>query len=123
MKLSTVFGTVAATLLVCVTSSALAQQHCPNPSGQWTQIDRTRHPFDQDGIPQDKLSPHTRAQISDDKIYGHEIMSARELKQYRKALRKVGADDEKLEEFLAQHRERMHQRAQEQGVELEDVKS
>jgi hypothetical protein len=123
MKSSTVFVSAAAILLVCAASSAPAQQHCPNPSGQWTQIDRTRHPFDQNGVPQDKLAPHTRADVSDDQIYGHEIMSARELKKFRKALRKIGADDEKLEAFLAQHRQQMQQRAQELGVDLEEVQS
>ena len=48
-------------------------------------------------------------------------MSARELRKYRKALRKIGSDDEKLEEFLAQHRDKMQQRAARLGVELEDV--
>jgi hypothetical protein len=68
MTSSTVFVSAAATLLVCAATSAPAQQHCPNPSGQWTQIDRTRHPFDQNGVPQDKLAPHTRADVSDDQI-------------------------------------------------------
>jgi hypothetical protein len=50
-------------------------------------------------------------------------MSARELKKFRKALRKIGADDEKLEAFLAQHRQQMQQRAQELGVDLTEVQS
>ena len=121
MKMSTGIVTAAAALLVFATPAAFAQQHCPNPSGQWQQIDSARHPFDQNGVPQDKLTDHMRAQATDEPVYGQEIMSARELRKYRKALRKIGTDDEKLEEFLVQHRDKMQQRARKLGVELEDV--
>lgn len=121
MKMSRGIVIAAAALLVFGTPAAFAQQHCPNPSGQWQQVDRARHPFGQDGVPQDKLADHMRAQASDEQVYGHEIMSARELRKYRKALRKMGSDEEKLEQFLVRHREKMQQRAQKLGVELEDA--
>ncbi len=51
-------------------------------------------------------------------IYGGGLMSVEERNRYREELRLIGKDDEKRTRFMADHAERMQQRAKARGIEL-----
>jgi hypothetical protein len=54
-------------------------------------------------------------------IYGGAIMSVEERNQYREQLRLTGSDPEKKTRFMAQHQEKMQQRAKAQGIDLDGM--
>jgi uncharacterized small protein (DUF1192 family) len=58
--------------------------------------------------------------LKDDEIYGHKLMSAEELNQYRERLRLLKSEEERLK-FEAQHREEMQERAKALHIEIEDA--
>lgn len=66
----------------------------------------------------DRQRIHDPAFVRDEEIYGHELMSEKELKQYRNELRKLKTA-EKQEQYRVQHENRMRERAMEQGKDLE----
>jgi len=121
MKSTTGFTAIAALLLVFAPAVCAAQQHCGNPSGQRAQIERARQQFDHSGVAQDQTTVRLQLQVADEEIYGHEVMTKKELRKYRKKLRRIGSDDRKLERFLAAHREKMVKRAKDRGIELEEA--
>jgi len=53
-------------------------------------------------------------------VYGGEFMSVQERNQYREQLRLIDSDQQR-EEFQAQHRERINQRAQALGLSVEEA--
>jgi hypothetical protein len=65
----------------------------------------------------DRLMTHDPATMRDQDIYGHELMTEQERKQYRKQLGEADSP-EKAGKFQAQHEERMQKRALERGVDL-----
>jgi hypothetical protein len=120
MTMHTGFTAAAAIFFLVSAQAVFADNHCQDPSRQWSQIENSRDPFGRSGARDDPQSAHYQAKISDDQIYGHEIMTRKELRKYRKALRRINSDDGQLERFQAEHRDKMQQRASELGVELED---
>lgn len=54
-------------------------------------------------------------------IYGGAIMSVEERNQYREQLRLTESDPEKQTQFMAQHQEKMQQRAEAQGIDLDGM--
>lgn len=54
-------------------------------------------------------------------IYGGAMMSVEERNQYREQLRLSESDPEKKTRFMAQHQEKMQQRAKAQGIDLDGV--
>lgn len=57
------------------------------------------------------------APASEGPIYGGALMTAEERNAYREELRRLGDD---RRSFMAEHREKMQQRAKERGIELEE---
>ena len=53
-------------------------------------------------------------------VYGGELMSVQERNQYREQLRLIDSDQER-EQFQAQHRDRVNQRAKALGLEVEEA--
>ena len=57
---------------------------------------------------------------SEGPIYGGAMLTVQERNEYRERLREMDSEDERGK-FLAQHRERMQERAKAQGVPIEDI--
>ena len=53
-------------------------------------------------------------------VYGGEFMSVQERNQYREQLRLIDSDQER-EQFQAQHRDHVNQRAEALGLEVEEA--
>lgn len=70
---------------------------------------------------QDRIHAPESAKMGGNKIYGGELMSAKEREQYREQLRLVDADKKQRTQFLATHQEKMQARAKKQGVKLDDM--
>ena len=85
--------------------------------------DRVDEPaYDRDRIrDQDRTHAPDSAKMSEHRIYGGELMSAKEREQYREQLRLVDADKKQRTQFLAKHQEKMQARAKLKGVKLDDV--
>lgn len=69
---------------------------------------------------QDRIHAPDTAQQGGEKIYGAEFMSEQERNRYREQLRLIGQNPEKRTQFLAQHKEKMQQRAKVQGIDLDE---
>lgn len=92
------------------------------------QRDRARD-MDQSQVPdrdrdrvrdQDRIHTPDAVSAADKKIYGYQLMTAQERKEFQERLRKTDAGSKERTEFLAQHREEMQKRAKEQGVKLDE---
>jgi hypothetical protein len=84
--------------------------------------DRIDEPaYDRDRVrDQDRTHVPDSATLSENRIYGSELMSAKEREQYREQLRIVDADKKQRTQFLAKHKEKMQARAKEKGVKIQD---
>ena len=65
----------------------------------------------------DRIHQVDPAELADEEIYGHELMTSEELKQYRNQLKKQETW-EKRERFQVQHEEKLQKRAIEQGKDI-----
>ena len=139
MKTRTVISLIAAGALATTAVSAAAQGQRGKGDGAQAQ-DRARVERGQRDYDRDRM--HTRDRVTDpakqrnrdqdrqqdrihqpengNGIYGGELMSERERKQYREQLRLTESDPEARNRFLAEHREEMQKRAREQGKQLGD---
>lgn len=135
MKYKRTISVLVATVLAFASVSAVAgkgqggSQDRGQAADRMTQMDRDRtydrdrqqdrdrlQDADQDRD-RDRLMIHDPAKMQDKDIYGHELMTEQERKQYRKKLGDAKTP-EKAAQFQAQHEERMQKRALEQGVDL-----
>jgi len=85
--------------------------HTPAPHENEAQ-DRTRA--------QDRVHAPGQAQLADEDIYGHQLMSVEERNSYRERMKLVGGDPQARSRFMAEHRELMQARAKAQGVKLDE---
>ena len=65
----------------------------------------------------DRMKARDHMQLQDRDIYGHELMSAQELNEYRDQIQNAGSAKER-EELRAEHHAKMQARAKAQGVAL-----
>ena len=84
-------------------------------------MDRQTPDRDRDRVrDQDRIHTPDAVSAADKKIYGYQLMTAQERKEFQERLRKTDAGSRERTEFLAQHREEMQKRAKEQGVKLDE---
>jgi len=83
--------------------------------------DRTTNPSRDRDRDQDRTHAPDNASFGNKEIYGNELMSAKERQQYREQLRLTESDSKMQTQFMAQHKEKMQQRAKAQGKVLEDT--
>lgn len=112
---------VTGVLVTVVAGFTVADQH----KGGGAQ-DRTQDQSQIDMRDKDRLHDRDRVRLQDpvglkdEDIYGHKIMSAEELNQYRERLRLTKSEEERLK-FEAQHREAMQKRAKALQIKIEDA--
>lgn len=132
----TISGLVAAALLL-TSAASFAQQgragHRPQPQDR-AQVERGQmdRDFDRDRLrdrdrlddpsqdrdrDQDRTRAPDFARLSDNDIYGSEIMSVQERNEYRNQLQKAGSVGER-QQIEAQHREMIQVRAKSQGADI-----
>jgi len=140
MKHKTAIGVLMSGVLLLASGSGFAQQGPPGdrPEPQdraqaerGQQADRDRD-FDRDRLQdrdridvpaqdrdrdQDRIHVPDFAQLSDQDIYGSEVMSMQERNEYRNQLQNAGSSDERLQ-IEAQHRNMVQAKAKSQRVEL-----
>jgi len=141
MKLRTVISIlVASTLAFTATTNVSAQgKHGAGAADRSHQVDRDRS-YDRDRISdrdrmkdrtpardpalkrdrdrdQDRTNMPDPAKIDNEQIYGNQLMSDAERKQYRSGLGEANTKEAR-QEFQARHEEMIRQRAQQQGQDL-----
>lgn len=149
MKTRTTISVAAAVAMALTAASAIAQGRHGQGNGAQdrmhdrAQVERGQRDFDRDRL-HDRARLHDRSAAGDpsrsrmqdreqkrihvpgtglqagDPIYGGEMMSMQERERYREQLRLTAKDPQAREKFLLQHREKMQQRAREQGRQLAD---
>jgi len=70
-------------------------------------------------VPPSKAQPQTQKQIRDRDIYGHQLMTVTERKEYRAKMRTAKTAEER-ERIRAEHHTQMQIRAKERGVTIPD---
>jgi hypothetical protein len=120
--------------LTSVTSHAGGGQHGPGADrmqgvdrDRSRQVDRERmfdrdrvHERDRGGIPEQdryRLQDRDPSRMRDEDIYGHELMTSEERKQYRDSLGEIDTIESRMA-FQAQHEHTMQKRALETGEDL-----
>jgi len=68
----------------------------------------------------DRLQTQDPMSISDNDIYGSELMSPEERKRYREQIQQMNSEEERLQ-FQAQHRSKMDARAKALNLEVEEA--
>ena len=140
MKLKMAIGALISSVLLLSSASSFAQQgppgHRPAPQDRaqverGQQADRARD-FDRDRLQdrdrldepsqdrdrdQDRTHVPDFAKLSDQDIYGSEVMSVQERNEYRKQLQNAGSAGERLQ-IEARHKEMVDAKAKNQGVKL-----
>ena len=129
MRTTVPVAATAASLLVLAAVAAYAgQAQGGGGAGDRTQqMDRDRD-YDRDRThletmdrdrdrDRDRIHQVDPAELADEEIYGHELMTSEELKQYRNQLKKQETW-EKRERFQVQHEEKLQKRAIEQGKDI-----
>lgn len=140
MKHKTAIGVTISSVLILASTSSFAQQGPPGdrPEPQdraqverGQQSDRDRD-FDRDRLQdrdrldvpshdrdrdQDRTHAPDFARLSDQDIYGSEVMSMQERNEYRMQLQNAGSVEERRQ-IEAQHREMVQAKAESQGVDL-----
>jgi len=140
MRTQTTISILTATALALTSISALAQGHHGQGGAQpqdRAQIERGQKDFDRDRLrdrdrisnpaqdrdrrrDQDRIHAPDNAGSGQNGIYGGQLMSVQERNQYREQLRLTESDPQARTKFMAQHKEKMQQRAKAKGVELKD---
>jgi hypothetical protein len=132
MKIRTAMSILVASILTVTSMSALAGQgQGPGNGGanadRMHQVDRDRN-YDRDRRQDRDRSDDPRqdrdrdrlqdpAKMQDGDIYGNELMSNAERKQYRKELGNYGTQESR-EQYQARHEEKLQKRALQQGKDL-----
>ena len=128
---------MAATALVLTPLVGLAKGPGKGQAGARAQVERSQHDADRDRTraqdrfeqgahqrdrtrDQDRTKAPESAKQAEERIYGQELMTEQERKQYRHQIQLYGQDAEKRNEFMAQHRLKMQERAKLKGVNLDD---
>jgi hypothetical protein len=66
---------------------------------------------------QDRMRIETQERERDEQIYGHELMTSKELNQYREQMQKMQSTKAR-EQYKAQHEDKMRERARQQNKDL-----
>ena len=138
MKTRSSIFAVAVTALVLTPLVAMAKGPGKGQAGAGAraQVERSQHDMERDRMraqdrfeqgahqrdrtrDQDRTKAPETAKQAEHKIYGQELMSEQERKQYREQIQLYGQDAEKRNEFMAQHRLKMQERAKLKGVDLD----
>ena len=138
MKTRSSIFAIAVTALVLTPLVGLAKGPGKGQTGAGAraQVERSQHDMDRDrsrardraeqGVlqhdrtrDQDRTKAPETAKQAEQKIYGQELMSEQERKQYRQQIQLHGQDAEKRNEFMAQHRLKMQERAKLKGIDLD----
>lgn len=135
MRILTAVTTLIATTLILTPLTGIAQGQGKGPGAQpedRARVERGQRDIDRDRLrDRDRLTDPARdrdrvqdrthvpdfAKLSDQDVYGNELMTAEERKQYREQLQGATSSQERAQ-IEAQHRHEMQIRAQEQGVEI-----
>ena len=138
MRTLTVVATALAAglILAPLTSDAQGRQAGAgaNQPADRAQIERSQRDIDRDRMrtrdwnttaehdrdrirDQDRTHAPDFAKLSDEDIYGHEVMTKKERKTYKKQLQKAASSEER-QRVEEQHRHEMQVRAEAQGVQL-----
>ena len=138
MRTQTTISLLAATALLLASASAVAQGHGRGQGAMAqdrAQVERGQKDFDRDRMrdrdrisspaqdrdrdrDQDRTHAPDNAKFGEERIYGGELMSVEERNQYREQLQLTESDPEARTKFMAQHREKMQVRANQQGVKI-----
>jgi hypothetical protein len=138
MKSQTTISILAAAALALTSMSAVAQgrhgQGGAQPQDR-AQVERGQKDFDRDRLrdrdriiapspdrdrDQNRIHTPQTASRGNQGVYGSELMSVQERKQYHEQLMLTESDPKARTEFMAQHQEKMQVRAKAQGKILED---
>lgn len=136
MKTRSGIFAIAATALVLTPLVGLAKGPGKGQAGARAQVERSQHDMERDRVraqdrleqganqrdrtrDQDRTKAPETAKQAEQKIYGQELMSKQERRQYREQIRLYGQDAEKRNEFMAQHRLKMQERAKLKGVDID----
>ena len=141
MKTQTTISLLAAIALALASVSAIAQGNGRGHDAQ--ALDRAQGERGQKDVDRDRLRDRDRitlpaedrardrdrdrthipgsSKLGEQPIYGAEIMSVEERKQYREQLRLTGSDPKARTKLMAQHQAKMQARAKQQGVKLKDI--
>jgi len=135
MRILTAVTALIATTLILTPLTGIAQGQGKGPGAQpedRARVERGQRDIDRDRLrDRDRLTDPARdrdrvqdrthvpdfANLSDQDIYGNELMTAEERKQYREQLQGTTSSQERAQ-IEAQHRHEIQIRAQEQGVEI-----
>lgn len=142
MKAQTIISILVGTAMGLASVTVFAQGHGGQGQGgasapQRAQVERGQRDFDRDRMrdrdrmsdrehdrkrdrDQDRTNVPEHAPLGENGIYGNELMSVQERNQYREQLRLTDSDPEAQTKFKAEHKEKMQQRAREQGKEIKD---
>ena len=142
MKAQTIISILVATAMALASATVLAQGRGGQGQGgasapERAQVERGQRDFDRDRMrdrdrmsdrekdrdrdrDQDRTNVPDHAPLGENGIYGSELMSVQERNQYREQLRLTDSDPEAQTRFKAEHKEKMQQRAREQGKEIKD---
>lgn len=140
MKAQTTISILVASALALASVSVFAQGSRGQGGAsapQRAQVERGQRDFDRDRMrdrdrvsdpaqdrqrdrDQDRTHVPEHAQLGENGIYGGELMSVQERNQYREQLRLTESDPKAQTKLRAEHKERMQQRAREQGKEIKD---
>jgi len=140
MKAQTIISILVAAALSLASLSVFAQGHKGQGGAsapQRAQVERGQRDFDRDRMrdrdrvsdpaqdrerdrDQDRTNVPEHAPLGDNGVYGSELMSVQERNQYREQLRLTESDPKAQTKLKAEHKEKMQQRAKEQGKKIED---
>jgi len=141
MKIQTTISILTATALALASFSAIAQGRNGQGGAQAqdrAQIERGQKDFDRDRLrdrdrstvpsrdrdrDQDRTHVPDNAKLGEHGIYGEQLMSVQEQKQYREQLRLTESDPQARSKLMAQHQDQMQARAKAQGVAIGSPKS
>ena len=139
MKVQTTITVLAVTAIALGSYSAAAQGRGGQGAAQGkerAQIERSQKDFDRDRLrdrdrttaperdrdrtrDQDRTHVPANAKLGENEIYGGQLMSVEERREYREQLRLTESDPKARAEFMAQHQEKMQTRANQEGVDID----
>jgi hypothetical protein len=140
MKAQSIISILVATTMALASATVFAQGRGGQGGAsapQRAQVERGQRDFDRDRMrdrdrvnnpaqdrkrdrDQDRTNAPDHAPQGENGIYGSELMSVQERNQYREQLRLTESDPKAQTKLKAEHKEKMQQRAREQGKTIKD---
>jgi len=140
MKAQTIISILVASTMALASASVFAQGSRGQGGAsapQRAQVERGQRDFDRDRMrdrdrasdpahdrkrdrDQDRTNAPENAPLGENGMYGSDLMSVQERNQYREQLRLTESDPKAQTKLKAEHKEKMQQRAKEQGKEIKD---